>query len=361
MSHSPSGTGRGPPPAPLFTVAVLGYQSAPYLAKSLSSVAAQGFGDFDVMCIVEESTDDSLGICRRWAESRSNARVVSLPKSGSGACPRNYAIDHAAGRYLVFLDGDDWVVPDMLERLAAKLRGTGDVDVLAFVLADTEADEVDLSRARKATNLTAEDASDVFTGLEAIRRAGRGGGRFFGYSPLNIYRTAFLRENRLYQPAGLLLQDIEWMTRVWFFARRIAYLPETLYVYRRRPQSSTTERSARIVHHLAHNFRSILAFSASHDVPSDIRAIWANQWVALLCWFLFHPVTSRKISDTDRRRALSILFADGGRRDFLRFARRASFPKRLAIPFLLLAGWGFMFPGKCFFRKIYYPLAARRR
>ena len=361
VSHSPSVTGRGPPPTPLFTVVLLGFQCAPYLAKALSSVEAQGGSDFDVMCLVEESSDESLAICREWAERHRNARVVSLPKSGSGAASRNYAIDHAAGRYLVFLDGDDWIGPGMLERLAAKLAETGEVDVLAFVLADTESEDIDLARARKATNFTEKDASEVFTGPEAIRRAGRNGGRFHGHSPLNIYRTAFLRENHLHQPDGLLLEDIEWMVRVWYSARRFAYLPETLYVYRRRPHSTTTEHSTRIVHHLALNFRSVLAFAEARGAPRDIRAIWANQWLALLCWFLFHPVTSRKISDADRQRALAVLFGNGGCRAFLRFARLASFSKRLAIPFLFLAAGGFSFPGKCFFRGIYYPLSSRRR
>lgn len=347
--------------SPLFTVAVLGYQCAPYLEKSLSSVAAQGFADCEVLCLVEEATDGSLAICREWAGRQPNARVVSLPKSGSGAAPRNHAIDHAAGRYLVFLDGDDWLLPGALQRIGEKLRETGELDVLAFASVSVESETADISRTPPGSNFARGDAEGVFSGADAIRRAARHrGGGFLGYSWLNAYRTAFLRENGLYQPVGLLLEDSEWMARVWFLAKRFAYLDESLYVYRRRPLSTTTEASSRIVHHLVRNFRSVMDFAASRDVPRDIKSIWANQWMSLLCWFLFHPVTSRKISDEDRRRALAVLFENGGGRDFLRFASLSSLSKRLALPLLLLSAKGWQAPGKCFFRKLYYPLLARR-
>jgi glycosyltransferase involved in cell wall biosynthesis len=355
---SPDSSGTAPP---FFTVALLGCQCAPYLEKSLSSVAAQEFPDFDVICLVEESTDGSFEICREWAESRPDARVVSLPKSGSGAAPRNYAIDHALGRYLVFLDGDDWLLPGTLQRLAEKLRETGEPDVLAFASVSVESETADIARAPVSSNFARRDADSVFSGLDAIRRAARErGGGFLGFSWLNAYRTDFLRGNGLYQPVGLLLEDAEWMERVWFFAKRFAYLDESLYVYRRRPHSTTTEASSRIIHHLARNFRSVMAFAETRDVPRDIAAIWASQWLSLLCWFLYHPVSSAKIGDEDRRRALAALFADGGRKSFLRFARLVPLSKRVALPFLLLSALGWQMPGKLFFRRVYYPLVSRR-
>lgn len=360
MPADPPGQTSSAVSAPLFTVALLGYDSAPYLAKALASVAEQRFPEFDVLCLVEESADDSLAICRKWADNRPDVQVVSLPKSGSGACSRNYAIDHAAGRYLVFVDGDDWLLPDMLSRLAARLRQVGDVDVLAFNAISTEFDDVRIGEGSRISNFAPGDDMGVHTGLDVIRRMGRRGSALQGFSWLNAYRTAFLRENRLLQPPGLLLEDSEWMTRVLFFARGVAFLDETLYVYRRRPGSLMTEASLRIVRHLALNLRSVIGFADSRDAPRDIVAVWANQWVSLLYWFLYHPVSSRKISDEDRRRALSTLFAGEGGRAFFRFARLASAPKRMGLPFLFLSSRGWHLPGKCFFRGVYYPLVARR-
>ena len=97
------------------------------------------------------------------------------------------------------------------------------------------------------------------------------------------------------------MEDFEWTPRVWFHAEKMAYLYEVFYFYRRRANSLTTEASSRIIHHLAGHIRSLLAFAASEPVPDDILTIWSNQWLSVLFWFMFHPVSSRKISDADRK------------------------------------------------------------
>lgn len=100
--------------SPRFTVVISGYQNAPYLEKSIGSVKGQSFCDFEAICYVKESTDGSLEICRNLIAGDSRFKIVSAPKSGTVSATRNYAIDNATGEYLVVLDGDDWLVQDML-------------------------------------------------------------------------------------------------------------------------------------------------------------------------------------------------------------------------------------------------------
>ena len=346
---------------PLFTVVLSCYQTEPYLQKALDSVASQTFRDFEAICYVEESTDRSLEMCQAMAELDPRFKVATGPKSGAVATTRNYGIDHASGRYLAVLDGDDWLVPDMLEKLAGKLQKTGEVDVLTFAAVTTDRDDVDLEHAKRFSNFSKSDDEDgVFSGLDAIRRSGRNGGGIHNFTWLSIYRVAFLREHRLYQSDGLLMEDYEWNPRVWFFAERVAYLDQSLYVYRRRPDSLTTEASPRIILDLARQFRSLADFAWGRTVPEDILSIWSNQWLLVLFWFMFHPVTSRKISDDNRKKALETILAGDGKARFLKILSRASRPRRLARPLLLLAGKGFQFPAKVYFRRFYYPMIERR-
>ena len=346
---------------PLFTIVLSGYQTEPYLQKALDSIANQTFRDFEAICYVEECTDRSLDICRAMAERDPRFRVATGPKSGAVATTRNYGIDHATGIYLAAIDGDDWLVPDMLEQLANKLKKTGQVDVLTFAAVSTDRDDADLNHAKPFSNFRPSDEEEVFSGQDAIRRSGQNGGSIHNFTWLSIYRVAFLREHRLYQSDGLLMEDYEWNPRVWFFAQRVAYLNRSLYVYRRRPGSLTTEASPRIVRDLARQFRSLAAFAESHTVPGDILSIWSNQWVSILFWFMFHPVTSRKIADGDRKEALDRIFSGEGKRQFLRILSHASRPKRLARPLILLAAKGFQLPAKLYFRRFYYPLIERRK
>lgn len=344
---------------PLFTVVLAGYQTEPYLQKALDSIANQTFRDFEAICYVEESTDRSLEMCQAMAERDSRFKVATGPKSGGVGATRNYGIDHASGKYLVVLDGDDWLAEDMLEKLAGKLDQTGEVDLLSFVAISTETEMVDPVSARRLTNFSAEDENNSFSGLDAIRKAGRNGGQFHAYTVLCIYLVEFLRKHRLYQKLGVM-EDFEWTPRVWYHAKQMAYLGEVFYFYRRRSNSLTTEASSRIIFDLTEHLRSLLEFAASEPVPEDILVIWSNQWVSTLFWFMFHPVTSRKISDDYRKKALARLFAGNGQARFLKILSNTTRPKRLAQPLILLAAKGILFPAKMYFHHLYYPLVERR-
>ena len=348
---------------PLFTIVLSGYQTEPYLQKALDSIANQTFRDFEAICYVEESTDRSLEICQAMAEHDSRFKVATGPKSGSGGPSRNYGIDHASGEYIAFVDGDDWITGDMLEKLANKLKQTGPLDVLAFAYAcvQSEDEDTDPATALKHSNFIALDTDAVFSGPDGIRRlGGRKAGSFLAQSWLNIYRTAFLRENNLYQPGGIL-EDFAWMPRVWYTAKRMAYQDEVFYVYRRRPGSLTTEASPRIIHDIAETvLPHLLDLISQEPIPEDILAIWSNQWFSMFFWFMFHPVSSRKISDADRKNALDVLFKEGHGELLMRLGVFTSRPKRMALPLVRLAAKGFMFPAKFYFRCLYYPLLARR-
>lgn len=343
-----------------FTIVVLGYETELYLPRALSSIDAQTYRNFDVICVVEESRDESLEVCRKWADRGNDCIVISRPKSGSGSLPRNYTIDHAKGSYLVFVDGDDWLEPFALQKLAGKLGEIGEVDVLSFA-AFTMPDGNDSPQARrKITNFRAFDEKAIFSGLDAIRKIGRNGGAFHGYTWLNCYRTAFLRAHALYQKKGVIMEDAEWMARVLYMAKRVAYMDEPLYIYRRRQGSALAEASSRIIYNIAENFISIAIFAEQNSVPQDIAAVWANQWLSLLFWFMYAPVSSRKIADRDRREVVAALFGgqDGARiRHICCYASRM---KRIGLFFVRLVRYGWQLPAKLFFRAFYYPLLKLR-
>ena len=64
---------------PTFTVVIACYNTAPFLGKALGSVAAQTHRDFEAICYVEESTDESLAICRECGIGRDDLKAVLTP------------------------------------------------------------------------------------------------------------------------------------------------------------------------------------------------------------------------------------------------------------------------------------------
>ena len=87
-----------------------------YLNRCVDSILAQTYKNLEVLLVDDGSTDDSLDICRRYAES--DSRVLVFHKENGGqASARNYALERVTGDFVGFVDNDDWIFPTMYERL----------------------------------------------------------------------------------------------------------------------------------------------------------------------------------------------------------------------------------------------------
>jgi glycosyltransferase involved in cell wall biosynthesis len=104
--------------SPLFTVVTVVYNGEKHLAQAIKSVVEQGFKDFEYIIIDGGSVDGSLDIIRRY-EDRIDGWVSESDKGIFDAM--NKGIAKSTGRFIGFLNADDWYEPDMLERMKEKI------------------------------------------------------------------------------------------------------------------------------------------------------------------------------------------------------------------------------------------------
>ena len=108
------------------------YNVKPYLEKCLSSIRFQTCQDFEVLLVDDGSTDGSVDICRSYVALDSRFRLLEQANAGASAA-RNLGMTQAAGRYLQFVDGDDWLPTDSVEILLHTAESTGaDLTVAHF-------------------------------------------------------------------------------------------------------------------------------------------------------------------------------------------------------------------------------------
>lgn len=87
------------------------YNVQPYLPKCLNSLYDQFNDTIEVILVNDGSTDNSLEICRKYAERYPNTIVIDKENGGLSDA-RNVGTEAASGEYVYYLDSDDWVAPD---------------------------------------------------------------------------------------------------------------------------------------------------------------------------------------------------------------------------------------------------------
>ena len=160
MEHTTSA--ETPNPTPLVTALVPTYNGAGFITRTLDSLAAQTWPRIEILIGDDRSTDDTLEVVRRFAETHSNTRIIDRDTNLGWLRNSNDLMARAEGELMFFAFHDDVVAPTYVEELVDALR-TNERAVLAF--SDMEVHEVD--------GTTTQHAFDELDGLESDIERGR--------------------------------------------------------------------------------------------------------------------------------------------------------------------------------------------
>ena len=106
---------------PLISIIIPIYNNEIYLEKCLKSVADQLFTDYEVLMIDDGSNDNSSEICKRFSDS-DNRFIYYYKDNGGVSSARNFGIAKAVGKYIAFIDSDDYIDNDYLSSLVKPLE-----------------------------------------------------------------------------------------------------------------------------------------------------------------------------------------------------------------------------------------------
>ncbi len=103
---------------PMVSVIIPAYNVEGYVARAIESMQRQTFTDYEMLVVDDGSTDRTGDIIRQ--HTRHDLRIVDFhTKNGGAPAARNLALDHARGKYVYFMDADDWAEPSMLADMVA--------------------------------------------------------------------------------------------------------------------------------------------------------------------------------------------------------------------------------------------------
>ena len=207
------------------------YNTEALLDRCLKSLCGQTFSDFEVVIVDDGSTDASLQIARRHADSDPRVRVFTQENRGQGAA-RNHGIDLAAGEWIWFVDSDDQIADEALVRIASLLRRY-DPDVLqanyCFLDEDGSSWPGPPPRPEISGRLVSPQASgDVFANLSC-----------WNAPPWRlICRRQLLMDHDIRFATGLFYEDHPFAIRLMLAACKVYVDPTVSYLYVQRAGST---------------------------------------------------------------------------------------------------------------------------
>lgn len=101
---------------PLISVIVPVYQVESYLDRCVSSITGQSYSNLEIILVDDGSPDKCPAMCDGWAAKDGRVRVIHKANGGLSDA-RNAGLAAAKGEYISFVDSDDWIAPDMLQKL----------------------------------------------------------------------------------------------------------------------------------------------------------------------------------------------------------------------------------------------------
>ncbi len=208
---------------PRISVVVPFHNNADVLADCLTSIAAQTFRDFEVIAVDDGSTDDGAEVAATCMAADPRFTLIKVGGGGPGFA-RNQGIRRAAGAYLSFVDGDDMLPPDALERLLGTLAASGS----DFVSGNVQR----LSPAGLSQSaLHANAVKTAKTGTHISRSPEL----FFDVSVWNkLFRMSFWERHGLTFPEGVVWEDLQLMTKAHVLATAVDVIPDHIYHWRQR-------------------------------------------------------------------------------------------------------------------------------
>ena len=122
----------------LVSVVIPVYNVEKYLNKGIESVLSQSYEELEIILVDDGSTDSSGKMCDVYA--RQDKRVHIMHKENGGlSSARNAGIREAHGEYIAFVDSDDWVEPDYIERLLkACVENAAEMSICSYRYVDNE-------------------------------------------------------------------------------------------------------------------------------------------------------------------------------------------------------------------------------
>lgn len=214
------------------------YNVEEYLTCCINSLLNQDFSlEYEIICINDGSTDNSFNILKSFNTVSEKIVIINQKNKGlSGA--RNIGLKNAKGKYVIFIDSDDYLKHTGVLTLMYNEIEKDDLD---FVIGNFEYSYVDKNKNyRKQRDNSIK--SKIMSGKDFYELASRTNS-VMSVVWNKLYKKEFLVKNNLFFIEGIIFEDMEFTPRAYYLAKRVKYIDEIIIMYRQREGSIMSSKN----------------------------------------------------------------------------------------------------------------------
>lgn len=235
-----------------------------YLAKCVNSILQQALSSFEVVLVDDGSTDRSSEIAAGFASRHPHVRLISQGNAGLGAA-RNAGVGASRGKYLTFVDSDDFLPSGAYAGSIATLEHTGSDFAVGKLKRDDGQSRFASRRMRnnhrtERLRVTLEDMPEILADVFAVNK---------------VFRRSFWESADLRFPTGIRYEDQPTLTAAFLRARAFDVLTGTVYFWRVRTDGSSITQQR---HHIADLHDRVATKRSAHTLlqgaPPHVRRVW---------------------------------------------------------------------------------------
>ena len=246
------------------------YNSAAWLPKCLDSLLCQDLDalEYEIICVDDGSPDHSKDLAASYSVAHPNVKVVSQPNQGTAGA-RNTGMRYAVGKYLCFVDPDDYVEKNVYGGLVKRMEEK-DLDMLRFNyrIVDEQYREMEKSEMENKFDYS----SQLMTGTDFLAKRLDISCYVWAY----MYRASLIKDNGIWCLQGEYIDDSPWLPQVCMKANRVDLTDQRIYYYYQRSEGLVRATSPEAMVKKTDGVHSLI--STLQRQLNDVKDAGVRQW-----------------------------------------------------------------------------------
>lgn len=208
--------------SPLISVIIPVYNSESTIRECLESLIRQTYTDYEILIVDDGSTDKSLDICKEVSHHSNNIHIFHKENGGS-ASARNLGLENAKGKWVTFVDSDDWVYPNYLNNYVQHVNDDVDLIIQGFKSNKPLFSDIELSEKKYSSNFE----GNIQDGIPILQKDDT-----FGFLWIKLFNSAIIKKYALrFNENFNLLEDEEFILRYLKHSKKLKAIDEIGYFY----------------------------------------------------------------------------------------------------------------------------------